>query len=211
MTKTQRMPNLFWDTCVFARYLTRQPTEMLGDIDQYVADARDNKYVIYCSTLVFLELRPRLLRPSRFATPMEFIADLGSAFVPIDPNPNIMAYAGAMRDHEPVNPSDPHISEERKRSIGTPDAIHLATCLHLRDVMGLNDIAFHTFDEGKGANWAGRCVPIIGFERWYPPDRPVREIADVCNLPRRRPQHPSPDLATRALTHADATVSQPSS
>jgi predicted nucleic acid-binding protein len=203
------MTNLYWDTCVFARYLTRHPSAMLGDIDQYIVDARDNKYIIYCSTLVFLELRPRFLRGSRFPTAIEFIADLGGAFVPIDPNPNIMAYAGALRDHEPVNPGDPKIAEERRRSIGTPDAIHLATCVHLRDVLGLHDIVFHTFDEGKGTNWAGRCVPIIGFERWYPPDRRVREVADICNLTRTQPKHPDPDLATRALTHASSPPAPP--
>lgn len=198
------MPNLFWDTCVFVRYLTRQPTDMLPDIDQYVVDAKDGKYVIYCSTLVFLELRPRFLQKSQFSTATEFIADLGAAFVPIDPDPNIMTYAGALRDHEPVNPGDPKIADDRRRSIGTPDAIHLATCVHLRDVLGLSDIVFHTFDEGKGTNWAGRCVPIIGFERWYPPDRRVDGIADICRLPRTKPQHPLPDLATKALSHHSA-------
>lgn len=55
----------------------------------------------------------------------------------------------------------------------------------------MTEIIFHTFDEGKGKNWEGRCVPIIGFERWFPPDHRIAEIADVCNLDRARLKHPS--------------------
>lgn len=137
------------------------------------------------------------------------MSDLGSAFVLTDPNPIIMSYAGVLRDHEPVNLGNPKSGEPAKRSIGTPDSIHLATCIHLRDVLGVSDIVFHTFDEGKGKNWEGKCVPIIGFERWFPPDRRPREIADVCSLTRTKPEHPSPDLATRASTSA-TVIAQPS-
>ncbi len=190
--------NLFWDSCVFIRYLTRSPATLLADIDQYVVDCRDGKYTIHCSTLVYSEIWPRFLKKRGFGTPASFFSDLGSAFAPFDPNPNILSYAGALRDHEPVNPGDQKIGGTNKRSIGTPDAIHLATCLYLRDVAGVTDIVFHTFDEGKGKNWEGRCVPIIGFERWFPPDRRVKEVADVCSLIRTMPRHPSPDLVTGA-------------
>ncbi|MGH2510246.1 MAG: type II toxin-antitoxin system VapC family toxin, partial [Ktedonobacteraceae bacterium] len=173
--------NLFWDSCVFIRYLTRQPTDFLADIDQYVAEAKgtDRKYIIHCSTLVFVEIRPRFLKKTGFGTAAEFMSDLGSAFAPFDPNPNILSYAGALRDHEPVNLGNPKSDKPATRSIGTPDAIHLATCLYLRDVAGVSDIVFHTFDEGKGKTWEGKCVPIIGFEKWFPPDRRVQEVADV--------------------------------
>jgi hypothetical protein len=201
--------NLFWDSCVFIRYLTRRPTELLADIDQYVSEARDGKYKIHCSTLVFCEIRPRFLKKRGFGTPTKFFSDFSAAFMPFDPNPNILSYAGSLRDHEPVNPGDPKIGEENKRSIGTPDAIHLATCLYLRDTAGVKDIVFHTFDEGKGKSWEGRCVPLIGFERWFPPDRRIKEVADVCNLVRTRPKHPSPDLVTGAAHRAAVSPLSP--
>lgn len=162
-----RPKNLYWDSCVFIRYITRHPTDCLADIDQYVAEAKLGDVKIHFSTIVFAEIRPRFLKPRRPSIE-KFFADLGSSFAPFDPNPNVLAYSGKLRDHDPVNPGNPKIEEERKRSIGTPDAIHLATCLYLRDVAGIPDIVFHTFDEGRGVNWEGRCVPLIGFERWYP-------------------------------------------
>jgi hypothetical protein len=198
--------NLFWDSCVFIRYLTRQPTTLLADIDQYIADARDGKCAIYCSSLVFVEIRPRFLKDRKLGTAAEFISDLGTAFVPFDPNPNILGYAGALRDHDAVDPST---GDASRRSIGTPDAIHLSTCLYLRNVLKVSDIVFHTFDEGKGTNWEGRCVPIIGFERWFPPGRRVGEIAEVCTLMRTTPTHPSPDLATRASIDVTAAAPRP--
>src|SRR5579863_9056723 len=188
--------NLYWDSCIFIRYLTRKPADLLGHIDQYVAEARDGKVQIHCSTLVFSEIRPRFLKQRGFGKAQDFFADLGAAIAPFDPNPNILSWAGALRDHDPVNPSDPNIGEDNRRSIGTPDAIHLATCLYLRDVAGVTDIVFHTFDMGKGKTWEGRCVPLIGFERWFPPERRVGEVAEVCGLIRTMPRHPSPDLAT---------------
>ena len=84
------------------------------------------------------------------------------------------------------------------------------TCLHLREVAGVADIVFHTFDEGKNKNWEGRCVPLIGFERWYPDQMRTGRIAEVCSLRRERPKHPQPDLVTGAshaalVSHQDAT------
>ena len=38
--------NVFWDSCVFIRFLTRQPQELLGHIDQYVQEARCGKLTI---------------------------------------------------------------------------------------------------------------------------------------------------------------------
>lgn len=35
------LKNLFWDSCVFIRYLTRLPTEYLAEIDQYISEAKE--------------------------------------------------------------------------------------------------------------------------------------------------------------------------
>jgi hypothetical protein len=128
------------------------------------------------------------LRQGRRGSLGEFFAELGRAFVPVDPNPNILAAAGALRDVEAVNPSDP--KARNSRCVGTADAIHLTTCLYIRDVMGDHDIVFHTLDEGKGKSWEGKCVPLLGFEKWYPPELRNGVVGDVCSLPRTKPQHP---------------------
>jgi hypothetical protein len=98
--------NLYWDSCVFIRFLTRSPTDLLSDIDQYMREAKAGKLLIHCSALVFTEIKPRFLKPA-FGTIDAFFAVLGSAVAPFDPNPNILSWAGRLRDHVPVNPSDP--------------------------------------------------------------------------------------------------------
>jgi hypothetical protein len=157
--------NMFWDSCVFIRYITESPQDYVNDIEQYIKDARERKRTIYFSTLVYTEIRPRFFRQGNIH---DFFDDLTGMFVPVDPTPNIFITAGAMRDIDSTNPADPN---GPRRVIGTPDSIHLATCLHLRDILGIADIVFHTFDDGKGKNWEGRCVPLLSFERWYPQSR----------------------------------------
>jgi predicted nucleic acid-binding protein len=176
--------NMFWDSCVFIRYLTESPPDHVGDIQEFIKDARAKKRTIYFSTLVYTEIRPRFLKAG---TIHDFFEDLSGTFVPVDPTPNVFVAAGAMRDLDPINPSDP---KAPRRSLGTPDSIHLATCLHVRDTLGVPDIVFHTFDDGKGKNWEGRCVPLLSFERWYPAATRSQLIGDVCNLPRLRPAYP---------------------
>lgn len=202
-----RPENLYWDSCVFIRWLTRQPPDMVADIDQYIEDARKDRVQIHFSTALFAELRPRYFKGTRYGGITDLFRDLGSAFSPIDPSPNILIAAGELRDIDPVNPSDPNIEPSRKRSIGTADAIHLMTCVYLRDVRGLSDIVFHTFDEGRSPTWEGNCVPPIGFERWYPEHLRKGRIAEVCSLRRERPKHPQPDLVTGAQTN-DGLISQ---
>jgi len=65
--------NLYWDSCIFIRYLTRRPADLLGHIDQYVAEARDGKVQIHCSTLVFTEIRPRFLKQRGFGKAQDFL------------------------------------------------------------------------------------------------------------------------------------------
>jgi predicted nucleic acid-binding protein len=184
--------HIYWDSCVFIRYLTENPNDYLDDIARYITDARKGIRKIYFSTICYAEIRQRFLRKTKFPSIQQFFADFSGAFIPIDPNPNILIAAGEIRDVEPVNPSDP--STDRHRVIGTADAVHLMTCLHLRDVLGVSEVVFHSFDAGRGSTWEGKCVPIIGFERWYPPELRAGHIARVCSLPRSEPIYPEEDL-----------------
>jgi len=180
-----------WDSCVFIRYLTQSPPDCVSDIDQYIQDVQANKRTVYFSSLVYTEIRPRFLRHRGILSIQDFFADLGATFTAIDPNPNILMMAGEMRDIDTANPSDPNT---KGRVLGTPDSIHLATCLYLRDILGVSDVVFHTFDDGKGSNWEGRCVPLLSFQNWYPNSSRPQVIQDVCNLPRRPPLYPQPLL-----------------
>lgn len=187
--------NLFWDSCVFIRYLSGSAKDAcFDDICQFVDDAKAKRVKIHYSTLVYAELRPRYLRQGKFGSISEMLEDFGSAFQPIDPSPNILSWAGALKDAQAVNPGDKKQPSEKVRVVGTPDAIHLMTCLYARDAMGIDDIVFHTLDEGKGGSWEGKCIPLLGFERWYPAGKRDPYVEKVCGLNRSKPIHPQPTL-----------------
>jgi hypothetical protein len=154
------------------------------------------------STVTFAEIRQDALKRKGYATIQDFFADFEGAFFPIDPNPNIMIAAGELKDAKATNPSDAKTTKQRV--IGTADAIHLATCLYIRDVMGVKDIIFHTFDNGKGATWEGKCVPLLTFERWFPAASRAGRVLDVCGLTRSKPEHPAPRFS--GMTPNAATV-----
>ena len=188
---------MYWDSCIFIRYLTNSPNDRVDDIARYISDAKKGDRKIYFSTISYAEIRQEHLRKRGFGTIQEFFSDFDRAFSPIEPSPNILIAAGQIRGIAPVNPSDP--KTDRHRVIGTPDAIHLMTCLHARDVLKIDGIVFHTFDAGRGKNWEGKCVPLINFERWYPSSMRVGHIAKVCELERTEPIYPEGDLLSGNL------------
>jgi predicted nucleic acid-binding protein len=188
--------NMFWDSCVFIRYLTQTPNQYVDDIGNFIGDAQAGKRKIYFSTLALSEIRPRFFRGSQHGSIQDFFDNFRSAFVPIDPTPNVYIRAGELRDVDSINPAG---ANAPPRTLGTPDSIHLATCLHVRDTLGVADIVFHTFDDGKGKTWEGKCIPLLSFDRWYPGGSRTKLIEDVCNLPRRRPEYPQMGLPFTTL------------
>lgn len=68
------------------------------------------------------------------------------------------------------------------------------TCVFARDVLGLEDIVFHTFDDGKGKNWEGKCVPLLSFDEWTGGLEDNELVQAVLKLPRQKPTHPEPNL-----------------
>ena len=116
---------------------------------------------------------------------------MGSGFEPIDPNSE---HPDRQRTSEGTLSTDPSTKKPSKRVVGTPDAIHLTTCLHIRDVLGLSDIVFHTFDDGKGKTWEGKCLPLLSFETWFPAGNRTSYVENVCGLSRTLPNHPQPDM-----------------
>ena len=185
--------DLFWDSCIFIRYLIGDETaDCFEDIAKFVTEAKAKKRTIHFSTITFAEIRQEFFKGGAYGTVQEFFEDLGSSFTPIEPNPNILIAAGELRSAKSTNPGDPN--PPTQRSIATPDAILLESCLFARDQLGISDIVFHTTDEGKGKNWYGRSVPIIGFERWYPESTRTERVKKVCSLTRTKPLHPQPSF-----------------
>ncbi|XBQ15701.1 MAG: hypothetical protein ABL308_12170 [Oceanicaulis sp.] len=186
---------LFWDSCNFIRYATGAGNEeFVDDLSLFIDESRGKnpRWKIYYSTIVLAEFRPSLLKSTKFGGIDDFFDDFGSAFYPIDPNPVILADAGRIKDIRPHDKSNPRMPS--KRVVGTPDAIHLATCLFARDVLGISDISFQTLDKGKGSSWEGKCLPLVGLEDWFPPEARCDVTKRVLGLKRELPKHPEPRL-----------------
>ena len=196
--------HMCWDSCVFIRYLL--DGDHADDIERYIASCQKGDSKVWYSTIAFTEIRPRFLKHKNYGNIRDFFDDLRRNFLPIDPNPNILIFAGLLRDCDSVNP-DPKAIPPNNRVIGTPDSIHLETCLCIKDVMGVSDIIFHTTDAGRSKSWEDRCVPMSGFERWFPPDKRSRRVSKVCELTRCWPVHPQASLFT-GVRHLDPSGTQ---
>lgn len=120
---TDEPQHLFWDSCVFIRYLTGMPPEGVTDIEQHLNDAAAGKVKIHLSTVAFTEIKPQFLRQNDYGDINDFFRDFEGAFSPISPTPDILPWAGALRD-----PQYHHVTK-KPRVVGTPDAIHLMTSL----------------------------------------------------------------------------------
>jgi hypothetical protein len=185
------LENLFWDTCIFIRYITNDvQSPCFDDIARFIADAKNGKRKIFYSTISLAEFRDDYFEGSRFGSIRDFLDDMGSACIPIEPNPNVMISVGELRSAKSVNPAPGGNS----RPIATPDAIVMMSAVYAREALGINDIVLHSTDEGKGKGWAGKAVPIVGFENWFPEGSRTERVKQVCALPRIKPLHPEPQL-----------------
>jgi hypothetical protein len=193
------LKHLFWDSCVFIRYIINDvDAPHFNDIARFVDDAKARKRQIYYSTISLAEFRQEYFVGSKFGSIQDFFDDMGSACIPIEPNPNVMISVSELRSAKSTNPDNPHASG---RVIATPDAIVMMSALYARDALGIRDIVLQSTDEGKGKNWSGRAIPIIGFEKWYPEATRTDRVKEVCSLSREKPIHPEPDMFAGNVVH----------
>jgi len=76
--------NVFWDSCIFIRYLTQSPTEFLYDIGEFITDSKNGRRKIYYSTIVYAEVKPSHLKQRGYGAIEDFVKDFEGAFEPID-------------------------------------------------------------------------------------------------------------------------------
>jgi hypothetical protein len=145
--------------------------------------------------LFFAEIVPSLIKKKEVGSFLQFIDDLRGAVVVIDAYPNVMHMAGLLRDlpYKKVNAPT--------RRLATTDAIMLASCLFLKDAMGIAVDRFHTFDDGKRRSPSeGKMVPLLSYQDWcngFTVDQ-MKVAQPVINLNRQKPIHPSPGLFSGA-------------
>lgn len=186
---TAKTPNYFWDSCCFIAYLNdEQHAYDIDSLEQYLDEVRDGKSVIYSSTIALAEVRPSLMKKSAGGSFTEFMEDFGGSIVLLDATPNIMQLAGYLRD---VKYSK---SNSKGRQLATPDAIMLATCVHLEDDLGVKVDCFHTYDKGKRRGVDGKGIPLLTYHEWCDGIEENEFAGRVIKLHRREPLHPEPRL-----------------
>lgn len=187
----------FWDTCVLARHLTQNPPELVGDIARFLDEAKAEKRKIWYSTLLYAEFNPGFLAGSKFKTVNELIASLEGVLLPIGPTAPIMMRAGRIRGkvfrHREAQ------ATEKNRVLTVADAIQFATCLYVKETLGIADIEFHTFDDGKSRNYdvtlQDKVVSLLRFEDYAHEHLNDPDIKAVCDLARIKPAMAQGSLA----------------
>ena len=183
--------NLFWDSCVFYAFLRDERAAYdVDSIQQYLQEAKQGNHRIYTSSLVSAEVIPSAIVKPGIGSFLDFVDDFQGAIIIVDTTPNVMHTAGRLKDLPYKKGNSPG------RRLSTPDAIMLASCLALKEAMGVQVDFFHTFDDGKKRGLEGKMVPIISYEDWcegFSPEQMV--VANrLIELNRRRPIHPTPRL-----------------
>ncbi|MEZ5872855.1 MAG: hypothetical protein R3D32_13655 [Nitratireductor sp.] len=181
--------NHFWDSCVLIRYLTQNPPELLGDMAKILDEAKVGKRKIWISTILFAEFRPNLLSTNtRINSISDLVTEMEGVLIPVAPNMDITLRAGRMRRHSFYKPDGERQHNEKKRVLSVPDAIQLATCLFVKEALGINDIEFHTFDDGRGSNYEEKAVSLLRLADYAKHIDACADIEAVRNLIRIRPQ-----------------------
>ncbi|MCK1329101.1 hypothetical protein IVB57_12080 [Bradyrhizobium sp. CW9] len=182
--------NVFWDSCVFSAYLMdEQAAYDIPSIESFLEDAKQGRLKIYASTISSAEVLPSQMKAA--ASFEDFMADFEGAIVPIEPNPNVMTLSGRFRDL----PYRKGTSTNRRLS--TPDAIMLATAVHLVEGYSVQLDCIHTFDGGGKKDLDGnRSIPLLGYETWcegFSPEQ-LALANKIIQIERCKPVYPAPEL-----------------
>lgn len=184
--------NVFWDSCVLIRYLTRQPREQINEIRTHLAEAKESKKRMFMSSMVIAEIKPSHLNAGGLHSFQDFVDDLEGALNVVSPSVPILMRASRLRDFSYYQ--TPQQKNEKTRVLSGMDAVHLATCIHVRDVLGVKDIEFHTFDDGRGTNYEQKAVSLLRYNQFSRHITSDADVRAVCDLPKLLPSHPSPRM-----------------
>jgi predicted nucleic acid-binding protein len=181
------VPQYYWDTCIFVAHINEDRSAYGGHIDdirQFVDEAKEGKCKIHYSPITIAEFDRQKIKTAQYGTFSDFLRDFKGAFMPVAPDPNVMAVAAELRSLE-------YRKNTGKRYMHTPDAIHLASALALTEAYGLAKLeAFHTFDNGSNSNG----VPLLSYPEWCETCSNDPLAQKIINMNRSKPLHPEKKL-----------------
>jgi hypothetical protein len=186
--------NHFFDSCVIARYLTEIPPNHVPDIAKMILESMSDtpKRLIWFSTILVAEVRPSQLRKKGFGSIEDLMNTLHGVLKPIGPTMPILMRAARLRDHQYLKERPQ--ANEKPRILTVPDSIQLATCLHVKEALGITDIEFNTFDDGKSKNYEEKAVSLLRFHEYAAHLKDDADVAAVCSLNRMKPTHREPSM-----------------
>jgi hypothetical protein len=181
--------NLFWDSCVFCRYLEGDKNaECFADIEQHLDDVKSGKTRIFYSDITILEVRKSFLSNAGYGDFDAFVSDFEGEFQSVQIGPDILRACAEIRDFGYPNPNG---GKDRQLTAG--DAIQLVSASWLKEQF-IPDLIFHTFDDGKGRNIESDKLPavsLLNFERFCQGIPRNSYTDDICALERTKPFHQS--------------------
>ncbi len=189
MTNVQ---NFYWDACVFISFLNKerdQYGDTIDDIEQYLREAKELKHRIYCSTITIAEVIPRHLTLTQYGKFTEFLKDYSACIIQIGADPIVMEIAAELKSLRYKL-----VGGDSTRKLLTPDAIHLASALMLKDAYNVELDVFHTFDDGKARGPEGKGMPLLSFERWCDGIQTNPLARRIIEMNRQKPNHPAPRM-----------------
>lgn len=181
----------FWDSCVLIRYLTENPIENVADIAKFLDEAKAGNRHIWMSSMVIAEIKPHQLYMQGFLNFQQLLDDIQAAVTLVTPSVPINMLASRLQGHEYHR--TPKADDEKNKLLSSMDAVHLATCIHIRDDQQVHDIEFHTFDDGRGGS-KPRGLSLLNYHKFAEHLLADPDVKAVCDLPRMPPNHPSPGL-----------------
>jgi predicted nucleic acid-binding protein len=189
MIRTSTGTNHFLDTNVVLRHANSDDGAHSGDIARILEDAENNKRRLWISSVLFGELRPSSFAPGKFASVNDLAKYIRSIATVIAPDPNIMMAAARLRDIRWNRVGRQR--NEKPRTISLGDAIHLSSAIFVRDVVGIEDIEFLTFDDGRSEtdelDDGTSSLSILRLEDYTDGIGSNQDVAGLVRLPRMRP------------------------
>jgi hypothetical protein len=179
-----------WDSCVIYRWFNGLDADYADHIEKFLEEAAAKQTELFLSTITLAEIRPSNMGHSGL-TPVQLLASMSKSFQLIDTSPDIMSFAGYLRDRKYRQVDGPD-DRAASRDLSLGDAIHLATAVVLKEEFGVQGLKLHTFDQGRKreGETGKRTVPIDGFQNWCRDLNEDEEVQKVIEIPRTKPVHP---------------------
>lgn len=148
-TKLSTSLNHFFDTNVLLRHANDDSGHEAQDIDKILRESvgPGKKRNIWISSVLLAELRPSNFVPGKFESVDDLGAYIRSVATVVTPDFATMMRVARLRDLKWCRPNSQAGEKARQMTLG--DAIHIASAIWVKEVVGVKDLEFLTFDDGK--------------------------------------------------------------